>query len=65
MCSMPVPLPGDGFEVVDLLGLGFPIWAHISDLFWKEGRGESISLSQGKEIISNSGMGTFLCPIPQ
>lgn len=65
MCSMPVPLPGDGFEVVDLLGLGFPIWAHISDLFWKEGRGESISLPQGKEIISNSGMGTFLRPIPQ
>lgn len=62
---MPVPLPGDGFEVVDLLGLGFPIWAHISDLFWKEGRGESISLPQGKEIISNSGMGTFLRPIPQ
>lgn len=60
VCSVPVPLLGDGFEVVDLLGLGFPTWAHISDLFWKEGRGESTSLPRGEEIISNSGVGTFL-----
>lgn len=63
--SAPAPLLGDGFAAVDLLGLGFPTWAHISDLFWKEGRGESVSLPQGEEIINNSGVRTFLRPIPQ
>lgn len=64
-CSAPAPLLGDGFAVVDLLRLGFPTWAHVSGVFWKEGRGESISLPQGKEIITNSGVGTFLRLIPQ
>lgn len=65
VCSAPAPLLGDGFAVVDLLGLGFPSWAHISELFWKEGRGGNISLPQGKEIINNSGVGTCLRPIPR
>lgn len=61
----PCSIAGDGFAVVDFLGLGFPTWARISDLFWKKGRGESISLPQGKEIINNSGVGTCLRLIPE